>query len=403
VSRFDPAVLGPAPETRAVVLELLEVGLHAVEPERLTADALASAEVQPTVVIAIGKAAPGMSRGAATVVDVVDGVCVSDHEEAVPTTMRLLLGDHPVPGPRSFAAGELILETVRATSPNLRLIALVSGGGSALCELARAGVTPQYLTAVNRQLMAVGAAIAEINLVRAHLSAIKCGGLSRAAGRPIDTFVISDVAGGDPWLVASGPTIPHHSDPDTVLEIMRQASIEVPPEVLGAISARAEPLPDPAVTLLADGSHMARAIEGVAPKPAAVRPGWLSGEIRWCLGSFLAEAGPGITIGVGEPVIEVRGDGVGGRNTHAALLAATMLDGSEDVFAAFATDGVDGNSGSAGAIVDGSTLSRGGDPTAALGSFDSAAYLSRTADLLICGPTGTNVSDIWILWRRGPT
>jgi hydroxypyruvate reductase len=107
-----------------------------------------------------------------------------------------------------------------------------------------------------------------------------------------------------------------------------------------------------------------------------------------------------VTVGTGEVVLDMRGEGTGGRNTHTALLAAARLTGSDDVFCAFATDGVDGGSGSAGAIVDGSTLRRGGDPTRSRDRFDSATYLAGTSDLLLCPPTGTNVSDVWILWRR---
>ena len=105
---------------------------------------------------------------------------------------------------------------------------------------------------------------------------------------------------------------------------------------------------------------------------------------------------------VGETVVEVTGSGSGGRNTHAALLAAQRLAGTDDLFASFATDGVDGESGCAGAIVDGTTIERGGDPGPALADFDSAGYLARTGDLLVCSPTGTNVADLWILWRRAP-
>jgi hydroxypyruvate reductase len=97
--------------------------------------------------------------------------------------------------------------------------------------------------------------------------------------------------------------------------------------------------------------------------------------------------------------VEVEGGGSGGRNTQAALLAAREIAGSETLFAAFATDGVDGNSGSAGAIVDGETINRGGDPAPRLASSDSATYLAGTGDLVVTGPTGTNVADLWVRWR----
>jgi hydroxypyruvate reductase len=158
----------------------------------------------------------------------------------------------------------------------------------------------------------------------------------------------------------------------------------------------------PEVNLLADGIDAAQGVASAVSGPVVVGSDWLAGAVEPCLERFLDNAGRGVTVGVGETVLEVTGDGRGGRNTHAALLAATKIAGAEDIFVAFATDGVDGASGSAGAIVDGGTVSRGGDPTGALGSFDSATYLAASSDLLRCSATGTNVSDIWILWRREP-
>lgn len=400
--RFDPSVLVPDPDRRGRILQWLEAGLAAVEPERLTAQALTGQAGIETVVIAIGKAAPAMARGAASVLDVVGGVCVSDHEEPTADRLTSIVGDHPVPGPASLEAAAAVLDTVRKTPPSTRIIALISGGGSALCETPRDGVSAGFLSTVNRRLIAGGADIEEINLVRAHLSAIKCGGVSRAAGRPIDTYVISDVAGADPGIVASGPTVPGARDPGAAEAIMRRFSIDVPEGVLASMSIAARPQPMPDVTLLADGLDAARAVATIAPAPVQVSSEWLSGEVEDCLDRFLVAAGPGVTVGVGETVVEVGGTGSGGRNTHAALLAAERLAGFGDIFTAFATDGVDAWSGGAGGIVDGSTISRGGDPGAALLDFDSATYLAASSDLLKCSPTGTNVSDIWIVWRRDP-
>jgi glycerate 2-kinase len=402
MTRFDPGVLEPDPADRGRILEWLESGLQAVDPARLTADALAQQGDAETVLIAIGKAAPAMARGAASVLDLVGGVCVSDHEEQVPDRLKFIVGDHPVPGLASLEAAAAVLDTVRTTPDSTRILALVSGGGSALCEAPREGVPPGYLSEVTRRLIAGGADIEEINLVRAHLSAIKSGGVARAAGRPIDTYVISDVAGADPGVVASGPTVPRAHDPEAATGIMRKASIDIPAEVWAAMSVAPPWLPMPQVTLVADGLDAARGVASAAPPPVEVRSEWLTGEVHACLDWLLGNAGAGVTIAVGETVLEVSGNGRGGRNTHAALLAAERLAGSRNVFIAFASDGVDGPSGSAGAIVDGATIARGGDPTRALTGFDSATYLENSFDLLKCAPTGTNVSDIWILWRRNP-
>jgi hydroxypyruvate reductase len=399
-SRFDPSVLSPDPEGRGQVLSWLEAGLAAVEPERLTADVLSDRGDSPTILIAIGKAAPAMVRGAVSTLDVVAGVCVSDHKEPVPEQINLVVGDHPIPGPASFKAGAAVLAILRKAPASARIVALISGGGSALCEAPRAAVPPEYLSDVTRRLIAGGADIEEINLVRSHLSAIKCGGVARAAGRAVETFVISDVSGADPGVVASGPTIPGEHAPEEAAGVLARYAIDLPDDVRAAMSVEPPPLPRPDLVVLADGHDAARAVARAAPSPAAVWDEWLQGEVGACLDRFLDAADPGVLVGAGEVVLEVRGDGAGGRNTHAALLAASRLAGSHDVFCSFATDGVDGRSGSAGAIVDGATISRGGDPTRARDGFDSAVYLDRSSDLLRCPPTGTNVSDLWILWRR---
>jgi len=148
-----------------------------------------------------------MARGAAAVLDIVGGVCVSDHEEPTSERLTFIVGDHPVPGEASLRAGTAVLDFARSVPTSTTMLALISGGGSSLCETPREGVPLEYLSEVTRRLLAIGASIEELNMVRAHLSAVKGGGVSRAAGRAIDTYVISDVAGADPGVVASGPTI----------------------------------------------------------------------------------------------------------------------------------------------------------------------------------------------------
>ena len=403
MSRFDDRVLQSDPTRRARVLSWLETALEAVDPERLTRETLSGSDrSQPTIVIALGKAAPAMARGAAASLDVVGGVCVSDHPESVPPMMRAMIGDHPIPGNASLAAGEAVIEAVVNAPPMARLLALVSGGGSAVCELPRPGVSAEYLNTVTSALLNGGASIEELNLVRRHLSSIKCGGLARAAGQAIETLVLSDVAGANPAIVASGPTVPAPSDPDGALSIMSRHHIAVPDPVWEAMNLDVGPIEPPQLTVLADGRDAARAVDAVQTGPHTVLAGWLEGEVGACLDRFLDGAGPGVTIAVGETVVEMKGSGIGGRNTHAALLAAKHLVGTDDLFVSFATDGVDGRSGSAGAIVDGTTIDRGGDPARALANFDSASYLAGTGDLLICPPTGTNVADLWILWRQRP-
>lgn len=351
--------------------------------------------------VAIGKAAAAMCRGAARALGAVDGICVTTAVNAVPDGVDLLIGDHPIPAERSLNAGRRVLDVVESAAN--RVIALISGGGSALCEHPVEGVTPAFLRATNHTLVASGASIAEINLVRRHLSAIKNGGLAQIARVPVDTYLISDVCGADPSVIASGPTLYTPPEPERVLSILANHGIEVPPSVRSAIT-REDPTPPPAgsVHVLADGHTAARGLmQAAAAKGilAESRGDWLEGNAALALHRFIEQAEAGITVAAGEPEVAVTGNGRGGRNTHAALLAARQIAGTDAIFAAFATDGMDGNSNSAGAIVDGDTVKRGGDPRGALERSDSATYLENTGDLLNTGPTGTNVSDLWVLWR----
>jgi hydroxypyruvate reductase len=396
---FDPSVLGPDPDRRARVLDWLTASLRAVEPERLTRRALARRPEAATTVLAIGKAAPAMARGAAAAQEVIDGICVADRADEVPEKVTLMRGDHPVPGEASYATGAAVLGAAAGAPPTADLVALVSGGGSALCEAPREGVPRDLLSEVNARLVSAGIGIEEVNLVRSHLSSVKGGGLSRAAGRPIPTFVISDVGGAGPGVVASGPTVPGRYDPEGALAVLERLSIEVPQTAVAAMRRRQRQIELPEIQVLADGRDAASAVASAVGGSARVAPGWIEGDVAAAVDRFLDSSGAGVTVGAGEVTIAVTGSGYGGRNTHAALLAACRL-GPEDLFCAFATDGLDGGSATAGALVDGSTLARGGDPGPALHAFDSAGYLARTSDLLLCPPTGTNVSDLWILWRR---
>lgn len=387
-------------QRRSTLERLFRVALLAVEPERLTRDALSGVE-GPATLVAIGKAAAGMSRGAASALGEVDGICVSgDPGDAVPKGVELVVGDHPIPGAASFAAGRRALD--EAATAQHRLFALISGGGSALCEHPIDGISSSFISKVNAHLLDSGASIDEINLVRRHLSAVKNGGIARVASVPIATYVISDVCGADLSVVASGPTLSGPTDPDAAITVMVHHGVEVPDGIRDAIRSQAAPDGGGPVELLADGHTATRAMvshAGGEGLDAVQDDQWVEGPVEEALDRFVDRAGPGLTISAGEPEVTVTGDGSGGRNTHAALLAASRLAGTEFVFGAFATDGVDGNTRCAGAIVDGRSVERGGDPKGALQRSDSATYLERTGDLVVTGPTGTNVADIWALWK----
>lgn len=387
-------------QRRQTLSRLLEAALAAVDPEPLTRHALAGRRGEHATLIAIGKASIGMCRGAAQALGATEGICVSNVSGPVPDGIEIIVGDHPVPGRGSFAAGRRVLEVAAAaTEP---VIALVSGGGSALCEHPIEGVSPRFISDVGQHLLEHGASIGEMNLVRRHLSAVKNGGITRHARVPVETYAISDVCGQDPSVIASGPTVAAPLDPEAAIEAMTRHDITVPDEVRLAIRARRSNVANSPLTVIGDGRVSAQAVVDAASAQgieAHVAGGWLEGDARQELNRLLDLAGEGITVAVGEPEVAVTGDGRGGRNTHVALLAAERLGGSSMLFAAFATDGVDGSSASAGAIVDGTTIERGGDPASAITSSDSATYLGAIGDLIRTGPTGTNVSDLWVVWR----
>lgn len=378
----------------------LRNSLDAVDPEQLTHDALHDSGLRPEYIIAIGKAAPAMCRGAKVALGPTPGLCVTNTTAEINGELELLVGEHPVPDAGSFTAGKRLLDFVgKATGPGL---ALISGGGSALCEWPRHGIDPSYIAETDRRLLRSGEPIDRANLLRGHLSAIKSGGLARAASRTIDSVILSDVAGSGPGVVASGPTIPGAYDPRTAMEILKRLDMEIPASVRDAIAAPRVSVEIGAVTVIGDGMTAARAVAEQATAgghDARVSDSWLSGDVSQAVPMMLENSSAGVTIAAGETCVALAGGGKGGRNTHAALMAAQHLAGTDAIFAAFATDGVDGSSGAAGAIVDGRTISRGGDPSSSLARFDSATYLDRSCDLIRTGPTGTNVADLWIVWR----
>ncbi len=374
--------------------------LDAIDPRALVAGRAKTIQT-PSSIVAIGKASIPMVWGAVDAFGPLSGVCVSNEEGSLPRGIELLVGDHPVPGAASFEAGRRVLDVAAAaTGP---VLALISGGGSALCDQPRPGVTTDYIDMANRVLLDAGAPITEMNLIRQHLSAVKRGGVARATSQPIDTMVIADVAAAGPDVIASGPTVPGPFDPPAVLALMERYGLPLDEEITAAVQSVTQ-VPDPpgSLQLLADGKTAGRALVAAARREAVdarLSEAWIVGDLSTQLEDFLEHAGSGLTVAAGEPNVQVTGKGWGGRNTHAALLAATRLAGTDAVFASFATDGVDGKTDTAGAMVDGRTIARGGDPATALSESDSGSYLERTGDVIRTGPTGTNVSDVWAVWK----
>ncbi|NNF70529.1 MAG: DUF4147 domain-containing protein, partial [Acidimicrobiia bacterium] len=196
-------------QIRSAFLGAYRAALEAVEPEAVTRSALETLRLPgPVTVIAIGKAAPAMARGAAMALPepAADILVISDHTELLPVGARLILGSHPAPDAESVTAGRAALYAARSSDPDGSIVVLVSGGGSALAEVPAAGLTIEDVAATARLAMAAGMPIEALNTVRRHLSEIKDGRLLAAArsGHAV-TLTISDVAGAPPSAIASGP------------------------------------------------------------------------------------------------------------------------------------------------------------------------------------------------------
>lgn len=401
------------PERCRSLLDLIGKGLSVLDPETAVSRALTSEELpgRQITVVAVGKAAPAMARGAAAALGnrVQQWLVVSDHSEPVPAGAELLVTAHPIPDPSSLEAGRRLLETVR--KPADHIVFLVSGGGSALAEVPRPGVSLEDLADVYDLLLREGVSIEDANVVRSHLSALKGGKLAAAASASLTTVVLSDV-GPRLDLVASGPSIPSSTRPADARVVLDRLGLagRVPPAARSVLERDPEPPPvlGSRVISAGDGEAAAEAVAAAGDElgmPVSVVTSSLEGEAaEAALWAVQAVAAGAVGVMAGETTVTVRGSGRGGRNQEAALSAAMALEERTDVFVSLGTDGIDGPTDAAGAYVDGATAGRmraaGSDPVAALANNDSHRALDAARALIRTGPTGINVADLWLVDRR---
>jgi hydroxypyruvate reductase len=392
-------------------------------PEKCVPPFLPTPPKGRTIVIGAGKAAATMARA---VEDhwpgELDGLVVTRYGHHAPCErIEVVEAAHPVPDLAGREAAERILRMVQGLSANDLVLCLISGGGSALLTLPAPGLTLQDKQAINRALLKSGANIAEMNCVRKHLSAIK-GGRLAAACHParVVTLTISDVPGDDPAVIASGPTVPDVTTFADALAILHKYRITEPVPVIEHLRAAREETPKPADPRLAGiETHLVAApqqsLEAAADvaRQAGVTPvilgDSLEGESREVA---LVHAGiarqvvrhrqparpPCVLLSGGETTVTVRGHGRGGRNVEFLLALAVALGGDKGIYAlAGDTDGVDGTEDNAGAILTPDTLPRaaalGVDAKARLADNDGYSFFSLLGDLVITGPTLTNVND----------
>lgn len=384
--------------------------------------------------VAIGKAAAPMLAAAEEILgDRLDaGLCVTKRGHALPLARSPVIeAGHPVPDEAGLAASEEVERLLRGTARNDLVIVLLSGGGSALLPAPVPGITLAEKQAVTSLLLASGAEIGEINCVRKHLSRLKGGGLARvAAPARVATIVLSDVVGDALDVIASGPTVPDPTTFDGALNVLRRRGLEdrVPGTVLqqlfAGIRGEIPDTPKPRDPLFRRcwvhmGGTNRLALDSAARRARVLgyRPllltTTLTGEARE-IGGMLASlarevrssgrpvGSPCCLLSGGEPTVTLRGKGVGGRNQELALAAAFGLENLRDVvLLAAGTDGTDGPTDAAGAICDGSTLARaravGMEPARHLANNDAYPLFAALDDLLMTGPTRTNVMDVHAL------
>lgn len=394
-------------------------------------------EVARITLIAVGKAAVPMAQAAvdgvgdATLTGIVvtkDGYAA---QHTLPETVRVVEAGHPVPNAAGLAAAEAVAGALAATTARDRVLLLLSGGASALLPAPVDGVALADLQAVTENLLRAGAAIGEINAVRKHLSRLSGGQLARLAQpAPAVALILSDVVGDPLDVIASGPTAPDPTTYATAQAILARygLTMQTPPAVLAYLEAGASgriaetPKPgDPAfanVTNTIVGSNRLAALAAVAEAErlgynALLLTTFMEGEAREvakvtaALAKGIRAHGdpvkpPACVVWGGETTVTVRGQGKGGRNQELALAAALALEDLSDVaLLALATDGTDGPTDAAGAIVDGDTPERaraaGWDPGAALADNNAYPLLAAIGALLRPGPTGTNVNDLTVL------
>jgi hydroxypyruvate reductase len=350
------------------------------------------------------------------------GLAVTRHGYGRPTrVVPLIEAGHPMPDEAGIAATERALALADAATDKDLVLVLVSGGASANWTAPAQGLTLAEKQAVTRALLRSGAGITEINTLRKHLSRIKGGRLAaRAHPARIVTLAISDVPGDDPAVIGSGPTVP---DPSTLADagdIVARYRLDLPEAVTRALADQANESPKPGDPAFADTIFrlVARPVDSFRAVEQAVRTAGykcvflgdrVEGEACEVAADHAARARDlqvqgrrAVLLSGGELTVTLRGKGRGGPNQEYALALALALDGVAGIAAlAGDTDGTDGGTGKAddpaGALVDGSTALRaralGLDPAAFLANNDSTGFFTRLGDLLVPGPTFTNVND----------
>ena len=401
---------------------MFAAAIGAVDPLKILAPHLPPRPKGRVVVVGAGKAAASMAKAVETAWDgAIDGLVVTRYDHGLACRhIEVVEAAHPVPDEKGQQAARRILEKVKGLTADDLVLCLVSGGSSALLTIPAEGLTLADKQAVNKALLKSGANIAEMNCLRKHLSAIK-GGRLAAAAHParVVTLLISDVPGDDPAVIGSGPSVADPSTSADALAVIKKYGITPSDAVLRHLQSPKSESVKPGDPRLAGG--IARIIgTPQAALDAAAAIAQQSGFTPIILGDLEGEArdvalvhagiarqvarhgqpgkAPVALISGGETTVTVKGTGRGGRNAEFLLALAVALDGQADIHAiAGDTDGIDGTEDNAGAILSPDSIARaaakGVSAKAMLANNDGYGFFSAIGDLIVTGPTRTNVND----------
>ena len=410
-------------DPRSLLRAMFDAAIGAALPDKTLPRYLPKPPKGRTLIIGCGKAAASMAKA---VEDhwpgQLSGMVVTRYGYNVPTKgIEVVEASHPVPDESGRKAAERMLNMVRGLSADDLVLFLVSGGGSALLSLPAPGLTLSDKQAINKALLKSGANITEMNCVRKHLSAVKGGRLAAAcAPARVITLAISDIPGDDPAVIASGPTVADATTFADAASILKKYGIDQPKAVLDHLRAAKEETPKPgdprlvrtelqmvaapqmSLEAAAETARKAGiapiilgdAIEGEAREVAIVH----AGIARQVTRHGQPAKRPCVLLSGGETTVTVRGSGRGGRNAEFLLALAVALGGETGIYAlAGDTDGIDGTEDNAGAIVTPDSLTRAAarklDAKKMLADNDGYSFFSGLGDLVVTGPTLTNVND----------
>lgn len=419
-------------QAHELLLGSFHAALAAADPLKIVGAHLPKPPKGKTLVVGAGKAAASMALAVEQQWPAsapLDGLVITRYQHGLLTNrITVVEAGHPVPDESGEQAAREILRRVKALTPNDLLLVLVSGGGSSLLTLGAEGIDIEDVKNITKQLLMSGAPIQDMNVVRKHLSAIQGGRLAAECRAPITALVISDVTGDDPTHIASGPCAPDPSTFQDALEIIRRYHVKAPDAIeshlaRGAAGEISEtPKPGDKVFRRVENLVIATAHASLTAAatyfeshgiPAAILGDSVTGEAREVAKVYAAltreitqHSAPWRTpialISGGECTVTVRGNGRGGRCAEFLLALGIDLDGAQDIHAlACDTDGIDGSEDNAGAILGPHTLSRACalklDAVKHLDNNDGYGFFAALDDVIITGPTRTNVNDFRVI------